>query len=59
MNNNIKTFIATNVFVELFKQVGDRSKTYFYHTYFMSTWNHNCLANQVYLKVFENTITLN
>ena len=37
-----------------FKQVSDRSKTYFYHTYFMSTWNHNTvLANQVYLKVFE------
>lgn len=53
MNNNIKTLIATNVLV------GDRSKIYFYHTYFMSTWNHNCLANQVYLKVFEKTITLN
>ena len=25
MNINIKTFIATNVFVELFKQVGDTS----------------------------------
>ena len=52
MNNDIKTFIATNDFVDLLKQVGDRSKPYFFKTYFMSTWNYNCLANQAYLKVF-------